>query len=209
VALTKGPGRKLSADNPVDWTKLKSVPSAFSDGIDNGVDNAGFGLDKNVFPNVNFSVDTNEIQKRVSGTCSEDGFAADSVNQDGTLNCSAPSAYSMSDDATGLICDNWCTEGSLALPAGTYFVTAKIEIVGAEFGDVWAQCKLDTSRFSEVDLSTTYLDSPAADYFSFVTLPLQAVTTLNAPGSVSVACRDNGWTDADGGNLKIQAIRVG
>ena len=61
--LLSDPGTVNNADNPVHWTKLKGVPAGFADGLDNGVDKAGFGLTKNLFPEVNLAVDTARIQR--------------------------------------------------------------------------------------------------------------------------------------------------
>jgi hypothetical protein len=95
--LLAGSGTINSPENPVDWTKLKSVPAGLADGLDDGVDRAGFGLKKNLYPNVEFAVDRTKIQQRVDGPCPA-GQAVESIAHDGSVTCSVgPSAFSTRD----------------------------------------------------------------------------------------------------------------
>src|SRR5215216_3973095 len=89
--LLSDPGTINNPDNPVHWTKLKGVPAGFADGLDNGVDRAGFGLTKNLFPKLEFAVDTTKIQRRVSGTCSG-GQAVQAIGADGAITCTSGGA---------------------------------------------------------------------------------------------------------------------
>src|SRR5687768_7018952 len=69
VAVMRHAGDRVHGRRLRDWTKLKSVPAGLADGLDNGVDRAGFGLKKNLYPNVEFAVDRTKIQQRVDGSC--------------------------------------------------------------------------------------------------------------------------------------------
>jgi opacity protein-like surface antigen len=200
------PGTLNAAGNPVDWTKLKGVPAGFADGLDNGVDQAGFGLKLSVFPQRAFAVDTTKVQQRVSGTCTA-GQTIQSIAADGTVACAGPSALSAADNSTGIICNDWCYEGSLSLPAGTFAVTAKVQVRqtnDTEYDRLRVDCRLDASG-STVDRSETFIR--AFDIPKTV-LPLQSVVTLTSPGNVAVACKDGGVGDAKGEYLRIMAVRV-
>ena len=68
------PGTINTASNPVDWTKLKNVPAAFAD----GVDDAG-------------AVDPTVTQSRVNGSCGA-GSSIRVINEDGTVECETDDA---------------------------------------------------------------------------------------------------------------------
>jgi len=190
-----------SPDNPVDWTKLKSVPAGLADGLDNGVDRAGFGLKKNLCPNAEFAVDRDKIQERVDGSCPA-GQAVDSIAQDGSVSCSAgPKTLSTHIVDTGIVCNDWCVEGSLDLPPGSYAVTAKIVVDG-----LYAACRLD---FNGIVMDESETHASGDDWIPVNTLPLQASPRNVGQGTLSVVCRDE---DRGGGatarHLQIAAIRV-
>ena len=134
----------INADtNPVDWTKLKGVPAGLADGVDDGVTVAGFGLNK-VF--TAFYVDPNEVQKRVTTACPA-GQAIRSIREDGTAACAPVSqALYVSKPDAGYICNDFCTEASIALPAGTWAVTAKTRCFPSRWGHVRYSSQLSASR---------------------------------------------------------------
>jgi hypothetical protein len=140
--LLSNPGTINSPDNPVHWTKLKGVPTGLADGLDNGVDRAGFGLTKYLVPNLEFAVDPTKIQRRVSGTCSA-GQAVRAIGADGAVTCTSGGAgavvYQGWDEAAGglePIGNNWASVGgALDLPAGTFSVVAKVQVQGGFDGE--------------------------------------------------------------------------
>jgi hypothetical protein len=194
-----------SPDNPVDWTKLKNVPAGFADGVDNGIDRAGFGLKKNIYPNLEFAVDTGKIQERVDGSCSA-GQAVRSIAQDGTVTCSAgPRAFSTHNVDTGIICNDWCSEGSLELPQGSYAVTAKIGVRQWDRDhELFMTCRLQFDG-SVIDDSEVRVD---ADAYARTVIPLQAVLANVGQGTLALVCRDYDIGDVHGEELVITAIRV-
>jgi hypothetical protein len=195
-----------SPDNPVDWTKLKSVPAGLADGLDNGVDRAGFGLKKNVYPNVEFAVDRTKIQERVDGSCPT-GQAVQSIAQDGSVTCAAgPRVFSTHNVDTGSICNDWCTEGSLDLQPGSYAVTAKIAVKQSDYDSLLlTRCRLDFDG-SVIDQSGV---RHAGDAFPGDVIPLQAVLANVGQGTLAVVCKDYDLGDIYGEDLAITAIRVG
>jgi hypothetical protein len=120
-----------------------------------------------------------------------------------------PAGYAAFDDDTGIICNFGCTEGSLKnLPAGSYAISAKIEIQQTNFSDdrLVALCTL--SAGNDFDKSDS-VDLPGGDN-QYMTIPMQVVHTFASDGgTASVACEDIDHGDAHGKNLKITAIRLG
>jgi len=70
----QNPGAINTATNPVDWTKLKSVPAGFAD----GVDDVG-------------TLDPTVTQSRVNGSCGA-GSSIRVINEDGTVECETDDA---------------------------------------------------------------------------------------------------------------------
>jgi hypothetical protein len=197
------PGTLNRTDNPVDWTKLKGVPAGFADGLDNGVDKAGFGLKLNVFPALAFAVDTSKIQQRVTGTCTA-GETIQSIAADGTVACAGPSVLATGINDTGRICNDFCNEGSLSLPAGTYAITAKIDLWQHFDANLRVECKLDGAGVT-LDRSAATIQAGEG---SRTTLPLQTDVALTSPGNVAIACTDFGEGGVYGQYLRIMAVRV-
>ena len=85
-----------------------------------------------------------------------------------------PKALSKRIADTGQICDNFCTEGSLALTTGTWAITAKITISQVEGGErLYAYCELHAGGL--VDSATTQVFGDA--FYTSDTLPMQLLAT--------------------------------
>ena len=120
----------------------------------------------------------------------------------------APAGFSIGILDTGIICNEGCREGTLALPPGTYATFGKIRLNQQDFDDensLRVQCTLgsageafDTAVFNAGDIS---LDA---------TLNMQGVRTINSgDDGVSINCRDYDTGDVKGLDLQIMAIRLG
>jgi hypothetical protein len=209
--LLADPGTINDPDNPVDWSKLKSVPTAFADGKDDGVNNAGFGLKKNVYPNLEFAVDATRIQRRVAGSC-PGGQAVRSIAEDGNVTCYVgPRAFSSSSTNTGIICNDWCVEGAITLLPGTYAVMAKIVLHqgNPEIDRLHVTCQLrvPAGRVDESEASSA--ESPdSLGWWIPTTLPLQGVVTLHEQSDVALSCKDYDLGDVEGRMLEMMAIRM-
>jgi hypothetical protein len=207
--LLATPGTINAADNPVDWTKLKSVPAGFADGLDNGVDKAGFGLKKSIVigGGMEFAIDATKVQRRVTGTCPA-GQALAGVAENGLVTCSpGPKGYSVGPSDTGIICNDWCVEGSLQLPAGTYAVTAKIvadQKMDAEYPTVEVDCRLDFGP-TTADATEAFV---YADYSPEVPMTLIGIGTVSSTDNISLVCRDHDMGDVSGRMMKMVAIRL-
>jgi hypothetical protein len=119
----------------------------------------------------------------------------------------APDGYSAFDDGTGIICNNFCTEGSLKnLPAGAYAISAKIQIHQNDGSDrLFAQCTLNAGIDSDESNGWVNVASEHT-----VTLPMQVVHAFASNGgTASVNCKDFDRGNAVGSHLKITAIRLG
>lgn len=149
------------------------------------------------------SLDTGVLQRRIGATCGEHGIAK--VNQDGSVVCDTlASARSLRIGDTGIICNDWCTEGSLELPAGTWALMAKITILSGPGGDdLTGNCYLTAGGLND-----------AADHFDIggsafsTTLPMTLVATLTRSGNAALNCQDSDVGDNRGSSLSITAIRV-
>ena len=196
--LLGDPGTINSADNPVHFTKLKGVPATLADGVDNGIDRAGFGLKRNLYPNLEFAVDTAKIQQRITRACPA-GQAVQSIAANGTVTCSAPRPvvyHGFDESAKGFpnadpIGNDWSTiGGGLDLPAGSYTFVAKVGFAGAES----VFCRLETwvpgAGSSTRDEIWTNLEEPVAGR-SVLPLTLTGVHSSATAFRVAVVCRDS------------------
>jgi hypothetical protein len=161
-----------------------------------------------------FAIPTNAIESgeiengQVTSADLADGTVTGSDLADGTVTGSdlatsaKPIAYEHEDDFTGDFGNTFpgSTEGTLALPPGTYVLFAKIMAV--EFTDLGADCALEVAG--------TVRDTSGVSVDGFEsTLALQSVDALPSGGNVKVKCDDGGDGDAHGLELKITAIQVG
>ncbi|MEX2457448.1 MAG: hypothetical protein WD770_00505 [Actinomycetota bacterium] len=165
-----------SGQNPVDWTKLKGVHSSLADGTDYP-QTLGLGLKKSGFGQ-GLGLDFEEISQNTG-----------------------PTVFAGFKDETGEFCNDFCTEGYMNVPAGSYAIFAKIELHGNNLMDPWldVECELDVGARVIIDHSTAHGDMA-------VTIPLMGVRTFDGQGYIGVNCRGHG---SEGHNLKIIAIRLG
>jgi hypothetical protein len=227
--LLSHPGTINSPDNPVHWTKLKGVPAGLADGLDNGVDRAGFGLTKNLVPNVEFAVDTTKIQRRVSGTCSG-GQAVQAIDPNGAVTCTSGGVGAVvyqgwDEPAGGLgpIGNNWASVGgALDLPAGTFSIVAKVQVRGGFDGEGtgdfnWVYCDLEAwveQTATDLDRTQLGLDDPPQGPAD-MPIALTGVFSSSEPWRAAVVCKDS-WdgsaehdTDASWDTIRIAATQVG
>jgi hypothetical protein len=221
--LLSDPGTINTSDNPVHWTKLKGVPAGLADGLDNGVDRAGFGLTKNLVPDVSFAVDTTKIQRRVGGTCPA-GQAVQAIGADGSVACAGAGAvvYHGWDVASGgaePIGNNWASigAGALDLPAGTWSLVAKVSVAAGCGGcEPFVTCRLDAWENGTTytrDVSSAVTDHP--DVNEYMTVPLVGVHSSSSAFRAAVVCKDSPFGDskhetgAVWQNVKITATQVG
>ncbi len=188
------------------------MPAGLADGVDGGVEAAGFGLNKT--GNL-FSVDVTEVQRRIAAGC-RPGGAISRINQDGGIECQRGSdGLSTVDSDTGTICAIFCTEGALDVGAGRWAISAKITVdqLAEDEERLIIDCYLTAgglSDFARVEVrgyAAGVMESPS------VTLPMQLIASIDAAGggSALVRCSDR-WIETGavhGSNLSIMAIRVG
>lgn len=202
IKLMRLSGTINTDSNPVHWTKLRGVPSGLADGVDDGVEAAGFGLNK---ASGIFSIDPTEVQRRVTGGCGP-GRAIREIVQDGSIDCDPVSqGASTTDDDTGTICTYYCTEGTLTLSQGTWAVTAKLTVRQADPANepLVVDCYLSSGGLTD---EATFRGRAAN-----ATIPMQLIATLDARGDMkaSVRCKDDNVGSAFGQDLSIMATRVG
>jgi hypothetical protein len=214
-------------DNPVHWTKLKGVPTGLADGLDNGVDKAGFGLKRNVYPQLEFAVDPTKIQRRIDGACPE-GQAVQSIGATGSVAC-VPAAggvvvYHGSKDPAELqpVGNDWSSigPGTLRIPAGAWSIAATVSLYGS-YDISWAHCRLEAwvdGSSQSLVLHEEQVVVGAPDGFgevvARVSLPLSGIRESSAPSLIAVVCRDS-WsgtaedeTNVKWGSVRITALRV-
>jgi hypothetical protein len=222
--LLSDPGTINNAENPVHWTKLKGVPAGLADGSDNGVDRAGFGLKKNLYPNLELAVDTTKIQQRVGGTCPP-GQAVGSINADGTVTCAAgaPVVYQGWDEASNTggdpVGNEWASiGGALNLPAGQWSLAARVSLKG-NYDIDYVACQLEAWVGGSRDVrddANVVVGAPDGldDDPAIVGLPLQGIYGSSNPFRVAVVCRDsyNGTAEKQAGvrwySVKILATQA-
>ena len=181
--LLSDPGTINDAQNPVDWTKLKGVPAGIADGLDNGVDRAGFGLEKNLFPALEFAVDTTKIQRRVTGECPV-GQTVQSIRANGSVACAAgaPVVYYGLDWGDGEpVYHNYTTVGGeLSIPAGSWSLAAMLDLSGHR-----VLCKLEARANGTVRVLDNQRDLGDTPH----TTTLMGVYSSATPWRAAVACK--------------------
>jgi len=92
-------GGTINADsNPMQWTKLKGVPTDFADGTDDvgPAYAAGAGL---TLAGITFSVDPAQMQRRITDGCAP-GASIRAIGQDGSVICEGHSSYTAGEGLT-------------------------------------------------------------------------------------------------------------
>lgn len=197
-------GTLNATSNPVAWTKLKGVPSGFSDGIDDGIESPGFGMTlTKPYGIPTWNVDPTKVQRRVTGTCPA-GTDVRGVAQDGTVTCAVgTSVFYAYRNTERQVCDNGCVEATLDVPAGTYAVSAKEVFYPTDLNNhSSAACTLTAEGDTDKGVDSNGSSAPT-------TLNLQLVHTFANAGSISLSCNDTKGADSWGGDLKITALAVG
>ena len=182
--LLATPGTLNSSDNPVDWTKLKGVPAGFADGSDNGVRSVTGG----------------------TGISTKAGFGGTRVS------VNLP-AYSGFKDAGNIIANDFATIGSLNLPAGSYVILAKLNVLqqsGIGEQNLLVACKLQAG--GDFDLANVHVlgddNGGAAGTAAEEPIFMNIVHTFSSADHASVICKDADVGDARWSDLKITAFKV-
>ena len=155
------------------------------------------------------SLSQSVLQRRVTSTCTiAQGITT--IDSSGGVDCSpGPAGYYGSKDTLGIICNDFCVEGSLNLPPGSYAIFAKVTLFqpGTQEANLSASCKLEAGAdmdFAFVHIPVDSLSNKA----SVITLQLMhSFGTFS--GAATVSCEDSDTGDAGGSNLTITAIRLG
>ncbi|MGH2992655.1 MAG: hypothetical protein ACRDL1_03870, partial [Solirubrobacterales bacterium] len=125
----------------------------------------------------------------------------------------APAGFSFSDGDTGIICNAGCTEGSLALPAGTYAVFGKIKVSQEDVGEDVLNVRCELNSGTDFDQAQVLVFGDVAGGFpssaGVATLSMQGVLPLSSGGGASIECSDGDIGDVSGSDLKITAIKLG
>jgi hypothetical protein len=116
--------------------------------------------------------------------------------------------YQASDSSEVALTTSFTTIGSLAVPAGSYLVSAKLWGYNTASSRALLECQLTNSENSDDDRALATLEPIGATaWFGRSTLAMHASSTLTAAGVWSVECLSSpaGVTVDD---LKIQALQV-
>jgi hypothetical protein len=186
-----------TASNPVHWTKLKGVPGGLADGVDH-LAAAGFGLQST---QIGLAINPTFTQRRVDGTCPA-GHAIRAVGSTGSVTCTGPQALSFTSADTGIVCNNGCNEGVLALPAGRWLITAKLRLYDAST-DLVMHVVCELRAAGQEDFAQFVSD----DVF-IVGLDLQLLVTLQSAGNAALWCLDDDEGDIHATHVSIIALRV-
>ena len=128
-----------------------------------------------------------------------------------------PVGRSMADGTPGPgnICNNGCTEGKLALPAGSYAIFAKIGAFQLDVDEdlLHVVCELDTGTDKDTAIVRTLGDTagggPLPTNAAHATLSMQLVHDYSSAGNAAVNCEDQDVGDARSRALRITAIELG
>jgi hypothetical protein len=139
------------------------------------------------------------------------------VKKEDLASNAGPVGRSLADSTPGPgnICNNGCTEGSLALPAGSYAISAKIWVFQLDHDEdlLHVVCELDTGTDSDTAIVRALGDSdnsgPLPTNPAHATLSMQLVHDYSSAGNVAVHCEDQDVGDARSRDLRITAIKLG
>jgi hypothetical protein len=122
-----------------------------------------------------------------------------------------PLGFEFSDDDTGIICNQGCTEGTLGLPPGFYMIFGKIRAFqdNDENPLLAVDCELSSggAAFDHASVTTETTETFAP--LTSATLSMQGARLFIERGGVNLNCRDFDVGDASGFDLKIDAIKLG
>jgi hypothetical protein len=124
-----------------------------------------------------------------------------------------PAAYSMVKESTGLLCGDFCTQGSLTgMQEGLYLLLAKITVNAKDFDQrhLAATCRLrvPTGAGGPTDGSRITL-AGTDESFDAATLSMHLAAFVPESGEADVDCWDTSGGPAEGGDLRITAISLG
>jgi hypothetical protein len=120
---------------------------------------------------------------------------------------------------TGIICDDFCTEGSIAVGPGSWFIQA----------DIWMECQDGFARggfahdcvdeephaICEITADGAKLTGSqlwASDTEAFYELPsfsMHRAVSFSVPRTLELRCRDAGESEYVGRDMSLTAIRLG
>jgi hypothetical protein len=113
-------------------------------------------------------------------------------------------------NSVGLPTGPEATVGSLAVPAGSYVVSAKFWVSNTGTERVRVTCSLVNDQNEDKDVSEITADPVGTtSWYGRGMVLLQAASTMDSAGHWLVKCTDNGASGIDGEWLKIQALQVG
>jgi len=113
-------------------------------------------------------------------------------------------------DEVGNLATSLKTVGTLAVPAGSYLVSAKLWVDNKATEREKATCTLTNDENGDSDNSEVVLETIGATSFrGRGVIALQAATTLAAAGHFLVNCSGNLTSEIVAHDLKIQALQVG
>jgi hypothetical protein len=116
--------------------------------------------------------------------------------------------YQAFKDSVGAIGTSEETIGTLAVPAGSYLVSAKLWLLNAGAERYFVNCKLTNDKNGDRDESAVTPEPYNGTWFGRTMVTLEAASTLPSAGHWAVKCVAN-HTEVEADWLKIQAIHVG
>jgi hypothetical protein len=205
--ISTNDGQVNQAADPIDWTKLKSVPRGFADGVDNGLTQVSHSNDLTgsggrLSP---LAIDTNRIQRRVTTACGP-GAAINSIGVTGAAACTqGPSVSYTFHDATVDLPGEPATVNllSMTLPAGQWLILAKGTASG--FGTWYVTCWLETDfDFDQSEVMMPWVSSR----ITFAHISLMVTRSAPAQFVARLRCGEQEG-DANMRDVKMAAIRIG
>lgn len=142
-------------------------------------------------------------QRRITASC-HTGISV--IERSGMTKCVGdrpPQGGYFADNDTGIICNDYCVEGKLSLPAGAWAIWAKIRLYQNASEDLTVDCTLDAG--GDGDKATIY-----GDTFSpfLATLSMQTMHYAIDSFEAIVRCKDHDDGDVEGSFLRIMATEV-
>jgi hypothetical protein len=149
----------------------------------------------------------------VNGAAGAQGVAGKegAAGKEGKEGPQGPSnGYQAFNDGLGTITGASTTLGKLAVPAGSYLVTAKVWFENQSAARQKVTCTLTNSVNGDSDRTDVTMEPiGSTSYFGRAVVSLEAASKLASTGSWLVNCSGNGNAEIEANNLKIHAIQVG